>query len=114
MLCPYLLLPMRFDRLGGLLVRLKRRHRNAHKAQRITRSVAVLEMDTSRDGQTGTWADFLFPSLGLLFEPDTSLAPNEVPDLVGIHQAGSDGGGFGCKGAVNNARFFSCKDPSDF
>jgi hypothetical protein len=107
---------MRLDRHGGLLVRLKRRHRNAHEGQRISRRITVLEMDTRWDAQTGAWADLLLRSLGfgLLLKPHTSSALDEVPDLVGPDEASSDRHGLGRKCAVDHTCFFCCKDLPDF
>src|SRR3712207_6363957 len=73
-------------------------------------------MDTSGDGRTGARANLLLFSFGLFLflEPDAPSALNEVPDLVDVDEAGSDGDSFGRKGAVDYARFFRCKDPPDF
>jgi hypothetical protein len=54
-------------------------------------------MDTSRDTEAGARANLPLFYFGrvLLFEPDTSSTLNEVPDLVDIGEAGSDGNGLG-------------------
>ena len=62
----------------------------------------------------GPTSSILSLRLSLLFEPNTSLASSEVPDLVSLDEADGDGNSLGRKGTMNYARFFRCKDPPDF
>jgi hypothetical protein len=71
-------------------------------------------MDTSRDIKTSARANLLLHFRGLLFEPHTSSTPDEVPDLVSLNEAGSDGHSLRRQDAVVYACLFRREDPPDF